>query len=245
MLTFKEIESMYDYFSIFYELVFGFFALFLVTKILGKTQISQITPFDFISALLLGELVGNALFDTNAGVLKIGFVILVYGLLMYVTEYITQKYKRSRYLIEGSPSIVIYNGKLIRDTMKKNKLDINQLQHLLRAKDVFSVQEVEFAILEANGTVSVLKKSDYQSPTRKDMKLSTQEVHLPLILINDGEIIYDNLKEKNLTEEWLIGQLREQGFKHVKDVFHAEYIKGQDLFLLPFLNRNHQKWDIK
>ncbi len=98
-----------------------FFALFLITKILGKTQISQITPFDFISALLLGELVGNALFDPNAGIGEIAFVVALYGILMYIVEIISQKYKRTRHLLEGSPTIVIYRGKLVRDMMKKNQ----------------------------------------------------------------------------------------------------------------------------
>ncbi|WP_010649966.1 YetF domain-containing protein [Oceanobacillus massiliensis] len=236
---------MSDYFSMFIETLFGFLALFILTKILGKTQINQITPFDFISALLLGELVGNALFDPESGIPEICFVLIVYGVLMYVSEIITQKFKRTRHLIEGSPSIVIYNGKLIRDTMKKNKLDINQLQHLLRAKDIFSLQEVEFAILEANGTLSVLKKSDYQSPNRKDLMLAPLEVHLPITLINDGEIIFDNLREKNLTEDWLLEAINKQGFQHITDIFYAEYAENKELFILPYHNRNHQKWNMK
>ncbi|MFS0752158.1 YetF domain-containing protein [Oceanobacillus sp. 1P07AA] len=232
------------YFSMFFEMIIGFIALFLVTKILGKTQISQITPFDFIAALLLGELVGNALFDQNAGIIDILFVIAIYAVIMYISEIISQKYKHTRHMLEGFPSIVIYNGKLIRDTMKKNKLDINQLQHLLRTKDTFSIQEVEFAVLEANGTLSVLKKSDYQMPTRKDLKLSATEVDLSTTLINDGEVIVDNLKEKNLSIEWLTDQIKEQGYERIEEVFYAEYIKDKPLFLLPYVNRNHQRWEV-
>lgn len=155
------------YMEIFFDLVFGFFALFTLTKVLGKTQISQITAFDFISSIVLGELIGNALFDEKIGILHIGFVVIIWGGLMYTTEYITQRFKGSRHLLEGTPEIVIYNGKLVRDVMKKNKLDVNQLKQLLRAKDIFSMDQVEYAILEANGTVSVLKKSDFQPPTRR------------------------------------------------------------------------------
>lgn len=114
---------------------------------------------------------------------------------------------------------------------------------MLRAKNVFSISEVEYALLETNGTVSVLKKSAYQSPTKSDMKIAPQEVNLTTTLINDGEIIYDNLKEKNLTEEWLLEQLEEQNFQRVEDVFYAEYIKGKELLLLPYENREHKKWD--
>ncbi|WP_080874961.1 YetF domain-containing protein [Oceanobacillus timonensis] len=234
---------MSSYLSMFVELIFGLFALFVITKILGKTQISQITPFDFISALLLGELVGNALFDPNAGIPEIAFVVVLYGLLLYVIEIVSQKYKRTRHMLEGSPTIVIHRGKLIRDMMKKTKLDINQLQHLLREKDVFSISEVEFAVLEANGTVSVLKKTDYQTPTRKDLKLSPKDVTLPITLINDGEIIKDNLEEKNLPVSWLEESIREQGYQDISEIFYAEYSKGEPLFIIPFYNRNHQKYD--
>ncbi|MBS3680432.1 DUF421 domain-containing protein [Ornithinibacillus massiliensis] len=223
------------------DTIFGFFALFLLTKILGKTQISQLTAFDFISAIILGELVGNALFDDNSGILQIGYVLLLWGSLLYVTEIITQKFKSTRPLLEGSPEIVIRKGKLIRDVMKKNKLDINQLQHMLRGKDVFTLREVEYAILETNGTLSVLKKSDFQTPTRKDMKLAPQPANLSVTLINDGEIIYDNLQERNLTEEWLMDELKEQGYDNVKDVFYAEYMKDEELLVLPFINRGKQK----
>src|SRR5690625_2323522 len=172
--------------EMFFDLIFGFFALFILTKILGKTQISQITAFDFISAIVLGELLGNALYDEKIGIPQIAFVVTIWGGLMYTTELITQKFKRSRHLLEGSPVIIIKNGKLVRDEMKKNKLDVNQLKHMLRSKDVFSLDEVEYAILETDGTISVLRKSEFQTPTRKDLKLAPEPVRLPITLINDG-----------------------------------------------------------
>lgn len=224
------------------DTLFGFVALFTLTKILGKTQINQLTPFDFISALILGELVGNALFDKEAGIAEIAFVISLWGALLYLTEIITQKWKSSRAFLEGSPDIIIYKGKLIRDTMKKCKLDLNHLQHLLREKDVFSIQDVEYAILETNGKVSVLKKAALQTPTKQDLKVATHDVHLATTLINDGDIIYDNLKEKNLTEEWLVEELHKQDYSSPKEVFYAEYIKDKQLFLLPFTNRGHKRF---
>lgn len=234
---------MQGYLEIFSDLVFGFVALFVITKVLGKTQISQITAFDFVSAVILGELIGNALFDPKSGIPEIAFVVFVWGLLMYIVELITQKFKGTRHFLEGGPTIIIYNGQLIRDEMKKSKLDINQLRHLLREKDVFSISEVEYAILETDGTVSVLKKSAYQTPTRKDLKLANQEVKLSMTIINDGELIEDNLREKNLNEEWLQEQLEKQGFTSIEEVFYAEYTKGEDLFIVPFVHRNHKKWD--
>ncbi|MFC4403273.1 DUF421 domain-containing protein [Gracilibacillus xinjiangensis] len=217
--------------SIFIETVFGFFALFILAKVLGKTQIKQLTAFDFISALILGELVGNALYDKEVGIPKIAFAVLLWGALIYITELVTQKVKRSRYIIEGRPSMVIRKGKLQREEMKKARLDMNQLLHLLRAKDTFSVQEVDYAVLETDGSVSVLKKSSYQTPKKEDIKLPDTEVIMPYMLINDGEIIYDNLEEIGYGEEWLKEELRKQGVHVVKEVFYAEYKKNSGLFI--------------
>lgn len=221
----------YNYSSVFFETVFGFFALFVIAKILGKTQIRQLTAFDFISALLLGELVGNALYDENVGIPHVAFAIATWGTLMYVTEFITQRFKGSRSLLEGRPAIIVRKGKIDREAMKKNKLDINQFQHLLRLKDVFSLRDVEYAILENDGTISVLNKTRSQTPTRKDLKLQDEKVYLPVTLINDGEIIEDNLAEINKDKDWLYDQIKKQKISSIEEIFYAEYLEDEPLFI--------------
>ncbi|WP_284139392.1 DUF421 domain-containing protein [Virgibacillus sp. LDC-1] len=234
---------MHSYLLMFVDTIFGFFALFVLTKILGKTQMSQLTAFDFISAVILGELVGNALFDKEAGILEIAFVIILWGGLLYGVEITTQRFKRTRYLLEGKPSLVIHKGNIIRKEMKKNKIDIGELQHLLRVKDVFSVQEVEYAILETNGQLSVLKKADYQSPNKKDLNVYPTEPFLPFTVVSDGEILMDNIIEAGLTEEWLHNEIKRQGYTSVKDIFYGEYVKGQKLFLQPFIEEKKRESD--
>lgn len=216
-----------------YETVFGIIALFLLTKILGKTQISQLTAFDFIAAIVLGELVGNALFDKEAGILDIGFVVILWGVLLYIIEMITQKFKGSRFILEGKPSLIIHKGELIYEEMRKNKIDINEILHLLRMKDVFALQEVEYAILETNGELSVLKKAAYQTPNKRELNVAPTEVQIAMPLITDGEMIKDNLSEANITEEWLLDELTRQNYA-LKDVFYAEWLEGQKLFILPY-----------
>lgn len=226
-----------SYFHIFTDTVFGFFALFLLTKLLGKTQISQLTAFDFISAVILGELVGNALFDKDTGIAKMAFVIALWGVLLYTVEMVVQKFKGSRFILEGKPSLVIHKGTIIREEMKKNKIDVSELQHLLRAKDVFSIQEVEYAILETNGHVSVMKKPEYQTPNKKDLNVYPEEAFLPFTLISDGEIIEDNVKEAGLSKDWLHKEIKKQNYNNVEDVFYAEYTEGKKLFVSPFKNK--------
>jgi uncharacterized membrane protein YcaP (DUF421 family) len=223
-----------EFIKIASELIVGYVVLLFTTKILGKTQITQITAFEFISAIVLGELVGNALYDNNIGIFQILFAVALWGALIYITEMITQKKKKSRAVLEGKPSLVIAQGKILRDKMKENKLDINQLQHLLRSKGAFSIREVEYAVLETDGTVSVLKKSPYELPTRQDHQMPEQLVSLPVTLILDGEVIWDNLKEFGFSKEWLQNQIQSFGAKEYKDVLYAEWQEGKGIHVQTF-----------
>ncbi|MEL3974665.1 DUF421 domain-containing protein [Rossellomorea oryzaecorticis] len=220
-----------EFISIAVELVVGYFALLILTKILGKTQITQISAFDFISALILGELVGNSLYDKDISVWPILAAIFIWGSLIFTTEYFTQKSRRFRHIMEGTPAIVINKGKIDFQQLKKNHLDLNQLQHLLRAKDIFSVRECEYALLESNGTLSVLKKPMYENVQRADLNIQPVHISLPLSLVVDGEIVYDNLKIVHQKEDWLMSELNKQGFQSAKDVLYAEWKEGESLLI--------------
>ncbi|GEM04957.1 DUF421 domain-containing protein [Halolactibacillus miurensis] len=204
------------WFELFLKTSFGFILLLFVTKVLGKTQIRQLTAFDFISALILGEFVGNALYDPETNLLQVMFALFIWGGLMMIIEIVTQKYKGTRHFLEGKPDIIIENGKIDREMMKRNRLDFNQLQHLLRMKDVFQIKDVNVAILETDGTISVLKKSD-------PIKV------LPVNLINDGEIIYNNLRVLGKDDIWLKRTLKQQGITDYENIFSCEYTKNEPL----------------
>lgn len=215
------------------ELFFGFIALLVAAKILGKTQISQLTPFDFISALVLGELVGNSVYDPEIHLGSIIYALILWTALIFSVEKLTQKFRGLRATFEGNPSIVIRQGKIDRKELKANNLDINQLQQMLRQeKDIFSVREVEYMILEPNGKVSVLKKQKYDSPTLQDLSLKQKPVYLPITLISDGKVDKDNLREAGYDEEWLLKQLKKKDITSVEDVFYAEWKEDEGLFCL-------------
>lgn len=235
---------MNDMLPMLYETIFGITALFILTRFVGKTEIAELTPFDFIAAIVLGELVGNALFDKEAGILDIGFVIIIWGLIIYIIEMITQKFKGSRFILEGKPSLIINKGDLIYEEMRKNRMDINEILQLLRMKDVFALQEVEYAVLETNGELSVLKKAAYQTPNKKDLNVAPIEPQIAMPLITDGEIIHDNLDEANLTEEWLHDELTRQNFV-LHQVFYAEWLEGKKMFVLPYKKIKKKDWEKK
>ncbi|KZE49570.1 DUF421 domain-containing protein [Rossellomorea marisflavi] len=220
-----------EYTSIAVELIVGYFALLILTKVLGKTQITQISAFDFISALILGELVGNSLYDDKISVFQVLTAILIWGALIFVTEFFTQKSRKFRHLMEGTPAIVINKGIINYTVLKKNHLDLNQLQHLLRAKDIFSIKECEYALLESNGTLSVIKKPLYDQVQRQDLSLPLKKATLPMSLIMDGEIVYDNLKIVGEDDRWLQTEISRQGFASPKDVLLAEWTENEPLLV--------------
>lgn len=221
------------------ELTIGFFALFVVTKITRKSQINQITPFDFISAIVLGELLGNAIYDEKIRIWTIMYALALWGILMVFIEKITQKLRRTRKLLEGEPAIIIRNGQIDYKVIKKEKLDINELLSLLRQKDAFSIREIEFAILEQSGNISVLKKSKYESATIEDLKLQEHPVYLPITLILDGEIMKDNLYAIGHDENWLFNQIRKAGEKNIENIFYADWKQDEGIHVVP--RNNSQK----
>ncbi len=219
------------------ELFFGFIALFIAAKILGKTQISQLTPFDFVSAIVLGELVGNSIYDDEVKIWSILFALTLWTILLYSVEKLTQKVRGVRSILEGNPSIIIRQGQIDREELKSNNLDINQLQQLLRQeKDIFSIREVEYLILEPNGQISVLKKPKYDSPTIQDLSLKQKAVHLPITLISDGHVDFDNLRTAGFDEDWLLKQIKKKDITKFEDVLFAEWKEDEGLFCLKMHN---------
>ncbi len=215
------------------ELIVGFFALFLVTKFIRKTQINEITPFDFISAIVLGELLGNALYDNEVKIWSVIYAIVIWGILMFIIEKTTQKFRRTRKLLDGDPAIIVRNGQIDFNVIKKEKLDINELLSILRQKEAFSIREVEFAILEQSGDISVLKKSKYDNPTAEDLNLPYKPVYLAISLILDGEVLHDNLKAIGFNEKWLKDQIKMFGVEKIEDVFYADWKQDEGIHIVP------------
>jgi uncharacterized membrane protein YcaP (DUF421 family) len=211
------------------KIILGLVTLFAVTKILGKTQISQITPFDFISSLVIGEIFVHSVFENEVTPLQMIYPIVLWGLLIFIFELIAEKFLKLRGFLEGNPAIIVRDGKIDRNQMKRNKINLGQLLQLLRQNNVFSINEVKFAILEMNGTLSVLKNSPVAAPSRKDFNLPDRPVYLPVTIISDGNVIMDNLKDAGFDLTWLNEQLKIQGINSIMDVFYAEWRVDQGL----------------
>ncbi|WP_018931927.1 YetF domain-containing protein [Gracilibacillus lacisalsi] len=215
------------------KLVIGFFLLFLLVRIIGSKLIDQFTPFHFISAVVLSELLGNAIYEEKVPISYIFFTLLIWGSLLFLVEYIAQKSLFYRGKFEGKPATVIRDGQIDFDELKKSRMNLNQLQSLLRQSEIFSIREVAFALIEPNGSISVLKKAQYKKTTQQDFNMPPQPIYLPITVIKDGEILKEHLTEINKDVPWLQNQLLAHNISRVEDVLFAEWLENDGLFIIP------------
>ncbi|WP_035321992.1 DUF421 domain-containing protein [Peribacillus kribbensis] len=219
---------MYGHLAI--KLVIGYITLFGVTRLLGKKNIGQLNPMDFVSTLLLSEFLGNALYDQNVSILHVVFACFVWVLLILVCEYLSKKFYRFRRMTEGNPSIVIIRGTVDWNQLKRNRVDMQELLEMLRANEVFSLREVEYGILENNGSLSVMKRSLQDAPTRKDLNLPAKDKHFPVIVIENGVFSDLNLTRHSIDKGELRHELEERHV-NLSQVSYAEYREGEDLYI--------------
>lgn len=223
-----------DLFHLSIELITGFFLLFLIVKIVGRKLIKQVTPFTFIASIVFGELLGNALYSDEIGVFYIVYSMILWALLLFIVEYLERKFLFFQGLFQGKPIALINNGVIDRQQLKKSRMNMNQLQSLLRESETFSIREVAYCYLEPSGSISILKKPQYQKTTLKDFKLIGKPVYVPVTLIRDGQVLWDELKDLGLNEQWLKAQLISKNVKHYQDVYLAEWLEGDGIFVQTF-----------
>lgn len=213
------------------KLIAGFVLLFFVISFVGRKIINQITPFTFIGSIVIGELLGNSVYEEHVSILQIVYSICLWGLLLFIVEFLERKFLSFRGIVQGKPSALIKNGIIDRQELKRCRMNINQLQSLLRQSETFSVRDVAFCYLEANGSLSILKKSPYQKTTQEDFNLPKKSVHAPVTIIRDGKLLKDELKDLGYNEVWLKKQLSSHNVSNYKDVFLAEWLEGDGLFV--------------
>lgn len=211
--------------------IIGFFSLLIFAKILGKQQISQLTFFDYALGITIGSIAATLTTDLSSRAWPHFVGLFAWAILGYSMQYITEKWRYAAKYIEGEPTIVIMNGKLMEDALRKMKYTAADLMGLLRNKDVFDLSQVDFAIIEPNGQLSVLKKPEYEPLTAKDMNLSKSPSGISTELIYDGILIDQNLRQLNKSRQWIMKQLKSQGIRDVSDVFLATLTPSGSLYV--------------
>jgi uncharacterized membrane protein YcaP (DUF421 family) len=208
--------------ELIWEVPIIFLALLLLTRLQGKKAISHLTYFDYITGIMLGDIAASCLIDETIPLIRSITALVLFGGLSIVASIVGMKNRRVRLIAEGEPISIIKKGKILEENTKKVQLDIDNLRMLLRKKDVFSVSDVEFAVLETDGSLSVLKKSAKDTVTRSDLKLKPLQEKPSIELIVDGEIDEQKIKEAELTKKDIENILRQRKIKAVSDVCYME-----------------------
>jgi uncharacterized membrane protein YcaP (DUF421 family) len=216
------------------RILLAFLVLFTLTRIMGRKEISQLTFFNFVSAIAIGTIGGAIVTDSTFSIQNGVLALVGWSILTIAMGLLDIKSKQARKVIEGEPVIIIKKGKIMEEQLRKQRLDIDELRAMLRKKDVFSLEEVEYAIFETDGSLSVMKKELKQPLTKSDMKVTSQTHSIYPIateIISDGMIINKNLAELKIEEKWLEQQLKEAGIDSISDVFYAEIQPDGKLYI--------------
>lgn len=201
-----------------FRALISLFTLFVVTKIIGKKQVSELSLFDYVIGISIGNFAAEMTINLESSEVNGILAVIIFGLIAYLVSILTMKSIVLRRFFMGTPTIVIQDGKLVKKNMKKIKLDINDLLEECRLKGYFDISMIEYAIMEVNGEMSFLPKSEYRELTPKDMNIKVPKESLVGNIIIDGNIMYNNLYMLNKDEKWLMKKLKEQGYNDIEDI---------------------------
>ncbi|CAH1191050.1 DUF421 domain-containing protein [Paenibacillus sp. JJ-223] len=215
------------------KLVISFFGLWVITFVTGRKTLSQLTPLDFLSSLVLSEIVGNTLYDDQVNVSHLLFALAVWTILSYLFEKATTRFVKFGYAAEGRAVLLIDNGEVNQSLLKKYDIEYKQLLSMLRKQNVFSLQEVKHAVLEIDGSLSVLRKPEYEPPTAQDLGLQDISNSLAITVIDKGELLTMSLRGKKMDPEKVKLDMQRQGYDNIKDIAYAEYGEDGTLYIIP------------
>lgn len=212
---------MNPYLAVIIRAIGAFLGVILITRLIGKSEIKQLTISDYVNGIVIGSIAATLATDlkTNPWYYVVGLVVFA-GMTILV-QYIGLKYRPARKLVGDEPTIVIHNGKILEQNMAVMRYNMDDLAMQLREKGAFNIADVEFAVVEPDGELSVLLKSQKRPLTPEDLGIPTKYEGIPSELVIDGVVIHQNLKQNNLTEEWLLGELQKQGITSLQEVSYA------------------------
>lgn len=211
----------YEIFVVSSRAVFSLITLFLITKMIGKRQVSELSLFDYVISISIGNFAAEMTMNLDSQVLN-GFVsVLIFGLIATIVGILTTKSILLRRFLMGTPTIIIQDGKFVVKNLKKIKFDMNDFLETARSAGYFDVSQIKYAIMEANGKVSFLPKEEYQQVTVKDMNLKPSKQGLCSNVIIDGKIMINNLKNINKDIKWLNKELKVKGCNDYKNILLA------------------------
>lgn len=218
--------------------------LLFLTLYMGKRAIGELPVFDFLIIVILGAIVGADIADPEIKHLPTAIALVGIALLQRFVAKLKISKRKFGHLITFEPTVIIQSGKMIHKNLKKIHYSIDNVLQMLREKDVFDISEVETAIIEASGNLSVLKKPEKSSITREDMTLPAKASSITYPLIIEGKVYSQVLRYLSLDDDWLLNQLKLRHLPDTQDIFFASInqnhelqisLKNEDNIILPIL----------
>ena len=206
-------------------------ALFIITKMMGHKQVAQLDFFDYVSGITIGS-IGAELATELEAPHKPLLALCVWGIASLFLNLLAHKLPKTRKYINGTPTILMSDGKLFRKNMKKAKLDLSEFMLLCREQGYFDLDEIHTAVFEHNGRLSILPRASSRPATPSDLAISVKTTHVGVELIMDGRLMSENLSRAGRDENWLKKQLKAQGYSNVWEIFLAVYRPEQDKLTL-------------
>ena len=207
-----------DFINVILTSILSALSLFIIAKILGHKQMSQLDFFDYITGITIGS-IGAELATELEEPWKPLIAMIVYGIITISLTLIANKLPKLRKYINGTPTIIMDNGKLYRKNMKKAKIDLSEFMVMCRQEGYFNLNDIQTAVFEYNGRLTVLPKSTKRPVNPLDINLVPSPEKISTEVIMEGRILTENLKRMGLNHEWLEKELKIQGFKNAKEIF--------------------------
>ena len=217
--------------------------LFILTKIMGKRQISQLSLFDYINGITIGSIAAEMAFSPLETMWKPALAVAVYGFIAVLLSFVSNKSASFRRVFEGKAVILMDNGKIYRRNLTKSKIDINEFLEQCRINGYFNLDDLQTVIMEANGQLSFLPKADRRPVNPRDIGLMPESEQVPVVVISDGNILQNNLKTCGKNEIWLREQLKSDNCPPPDKIFLAIY-DGTDKLYTYEINNGNKKRDI-
>lgn len=196
-------------------------ALFILTKLMGYRQMSQMCMFDYINGITIGSIAAEMATSLEENYVQPLTAMIVYALAAILLSWLSSRSIKARRVIEGKPLVLLNNGELYWENLKKAKIDVNEFLVQCRVNGYFDVSKLETVVLEGDGKISFLPKAAERPVTPSDLNLSAQQDYMVANVILDGKIMEENLRHTGNDEKWLKNQIKGQGAENVEDVLLA------------------------
>ncbi len=204
--------------------------LFIVTKIIGKKQVSQLSLFDYVVGISIGNFIAEMVINKEVQYIDGVVAMLVFGIFSYIVSWLSMKSIVFRRFTIGVPTMIVENGKIIESGLKKTNIDINDFLEQCRLQGYFDLNDISYAIMEASGDISILPKDNATPVVKKDLKIKGTNATLTANLIIDGKFLDKNIKGCNLTIKKIRDELRKEGYSSEEEILLAIYSNNKIIF---------------